>query len=51
MTDPELLYFGSISESGEIRLPGKKMRKELRALAGHEIEVRVRRKRRRTSDP
>lgn len=48
--DPEYIYFGTVTESGEIKLPGKKMRKELKQLSGHSIEVKVRRKRKRRSN-
>ena len=51
MTDPEFLYFGRVTDAGQIELPGKKMRAELRLMAGHRIEVRVRRHRNRRSTP
>jgi hypothetical protein len=51
MTDPDLTYYGEVTEAGEIRLP-KKMRAELaQAFRGKPIEVTVRRKRKRRSDP
>ena len=51
MTDPELIYIGEVTESGEIRLP-KRMRAELaESFRGKEIEVKVRRRRKRSSDP
>ncbi len=51
MTDPEYIYHGTVTETGEIKLPGKKMRRELAMLAGHRIEVKVRRQRNRRSTP
>jgi hypothetical protein len=49
MTDPELIYLGEVTESGEIRLP-KRMRADLlKVFAGKNIEVKVRRKRSRRS--
>jgi hypothetical protein len=51
MTDPELIYLGEVTESGEIRLP-KRMRAELaESFRGKDIEVKVRRRRKRSSDP
>ena len=51
MTDPDLTYHGHVNEDGQISLP-KRMRAELAAtFRGKDIEVRVRRKRKRTSDP
>lgn len=51
MSDPELTYYGEVTDSGEIRLP-KKMRTELKQVfAGKNIEVTVRRKRKRRSSP
>jgi hypothetical protein len=51
MTDPDLTYIGHVNEDGQISLP-KRMRAELAAtFRGKDIEVRVRRKRKRTSDP
>ena len=51
MTDPELTYHGSVTEDGQISLP-KRMRAELAAtFRGKAIEVRVRRQRKRNSDP
>lgn len=49
MTDPEYIYFGSVTDTGEIKLPGQKMRRELAMLAGRGIEVVVRPKRKRRS--
>lgn len=49
MRDPEFTYFGRVNERGEIELPGKKIRRELRLLSGTLIEVRFRRKRKRRS--
>ena len=49
MSDPEYIYFGSVTADGQIRLPGKKMRRELAMLAGRSIEVFVRPKRKRRS--
>ena len=49
MTDPELTYFGNVEPDGTIKLPSKKLRQEVRILAGQNIEVRIRRKRKRRS--
>lgn len=51
MTDPELTYYGEVTDAGEIHLP-KKMRAELaQAFQGKPIEVTVKRKRKRRSSP
>lgn len=49
MTDPELTYFGKVEPDGTIKLPSKKLRQEVRMFAGQNIEVRIRRKRKRRS--
>ncbi len=50
MTDPEYIYHGTVTETGEIKLPGKKMRRELAAgLSGKRIRVVVSQERKRTS--
>jgi hypothetical protein len=51
MTDLKLTYFGRVTESGEMKLPGAKMRKEAMEFAGKDIEVTVQRKRKKRSDP
>lgn len=49
MSDITLEYYGSVSDTGEIKLP-KRMRQEIaKAFPGRSIEVTVRRKRRRRS--
>lgn len=50
MTDPEYIYYGTVTETGEIKLPGKKMRRELAAgLSGKRIRVVVSQERKRRS--
>lgn len=51
MSDLKLTYYGRVTESGEIKLPGAKMRKEAQAFAGKEIEVTIQRKKKHRSDP
>lgn len=52
MTDPEYIYFGTVTETGEIKLPGKKMRRELAAgLSGKRIRVVISQDRKRRSTP
>ena len=51
MTDLKLTYFGRVTDDGEIKLPGAKMRKEAQYFAGKEIEVTIQRKKRKRSDP
>lgn len=47
-----LTYIGSVSESGEIKLPGDRMRKELaKAFPGKQIELTVTRKKKTRSNP
>lgn len=47
----KLTYYGRVTESGEMKLPGAKMRKEAQAFAGKEIEVTIQRKKKHRSDP
>lgn len=50
MTDPEYIYFGSVTDTGQIKLPGQKMRRELAAgFSGREFELIARPKRKRRS--
>ena len=51
MSDLKLTYYGRVTESGEMKLPGAKMRKEAQAFAGKEIEVTIQRKKKHRSDP
>ena len=51
MTDLKLTYFGRVTDDGEIKLPGAKMRKEAQHFAGKEIEVTIQRKKRKRTDP
>jgi len=51
MADTKYTYHGKVTEAGEIKLPGKRMRKELAgSFRGRGIEVTVRRKRKRRSN-
>lgn len=49
MTDPELIYFGKVEPDGTIKLPSKKLRQDMKMFVGREIEVSIRRKRKRRS--
>lgn len=49
MNDPELAYYGNVEPDGTIKLPSKKLRQEVRVFSGQDIEVRIRRKRKRRS--
>lgn len=51
MSDPELIYFGHVDGNGSLHLPRKRMIKEIQSLAGREVEVIIRRKRKRRSLP
>ena len=51
MSDIKLTYYGRVEQDGTLKLPGWKIRKEVREFAGKEIEVTIRRKRKHRSDP
>lgn len=51
MTDITLPYYGSVTEDGALKLPGAKIRSEVRVFAGKEIEVIFRLKKKHRSDP
>ena len=51
MSDVKLTYYGAVTSDGQIKLPGAKMRREMAAFSGKEIEVVVTRKRKHRSDP
>lgn len=51
MNDITLTYYGKVTDTGELQLPGRRIRKEVAQFAGKEIELTIRRKRKRRSDP
>lgn len=51
MSDPELIYHGHVDANGVLHLPRKQVQKEVATLAGKEVEVTIRRKRKRRSSP
>lgn len=51
MSDPELTYYGHVDANGTLHLPRKKVAKEVAVLAGKEVEVTIRRKRKRRTTP
>ena len=51
MADTPLQYYGNVTLDGTLKLPGAKIRSEVRVFAGKEIEVLFRLKKKHRSDP
>lgn len=51
MQEITLTYYGNVTLDGTLKLPGAKIRNEVRVFTGKEIEVIFRRKRKHRSDP
>lgn len=51
MSEITLTYYGNVTIDGALKLPGAKIRSEVRVFEGKEIELTIRKKRKHRSDP
>lgn len=51
MPDVTLTYYGKVTERGSLELPRKRFAKEIRVFSGAQVEITVRKKRKRRTSP